>query len=270
MSLLDSMKKDVQALREEEQAAEARAAEKQRIFEELIQPSIHKAFKWFREFFEHLEILEQENSFSMELPGYGIMRELKPGDFFFKVEGKEQGGRMQCGRRIKGPPVSLRLTSNVQVDAMGQYLETTGLRYEKKIIRDRMEQPAGAIFEVTPDFTQAVILKGDLETSTIDLLVRNFQRLGKEHLKLAHDQLDQDLLDRIGLYVLGREDRIQHSTMTDHLRREIQRKLDKQNRQAARELENAFRQRKIEDDQDERERGALLKLTEVLRGKGGK
>lgn len=265
MSLLDSMKKDVQALRNEEQAEAARRAEKERIFEELIQPSIHKAFKWFREFFEHLEILEQENKLCMELPGYGMLRELTPGDFFFKVEGKEQGGRMQCGRRVKGKPVTFRVADNTHVDAMVQYLETTSLRFDKKTMRDRLEQPSGAFFEVTPDFTQSVVMVGDLESSSIDLVVRNFQRFGKEHMKLAHDQLDQDLLDRIGLYALGREDRITHSTMTDHLRREIQRKLEKENRQQARELEQALKMRKREEDKDERDRSALLKLAEVLR-----
>ncbi len=267
MSLLDSMKKDVEALRNEEQAAAAAAAEKQKIYDELILPSIHTAFKWFREFFEHLEILEKENRLALELPGYGKLRELKPGDFFFKVEGKEQGGRMQCGRRVQGPPVSFRLTSKLQVDAMVEYLEATGLRFDRKTIKDRNEQPVGAFFEVTPDFTQSVVLRGDLETSSIDLVVRNFQRFGKEHLKLAHNQLDQQLLDRIGLYVLGREDRIQHSTMTDHLRREIQRKVEKEHRKQARELESAFKLRKSEEDRDERERGALLRLAEVIRGK---
>ncbi len=267
MSLLDSMKKDVEALRNEEQAAAAVAAEKQKIYDELILPSIHKAFKWFREFFEHLEILEKEHRLTLDLPGFGKLRELKPGDFFFKVEGREQGGRMQCGRRVQGPPVSFRLTSKLQVDAMVEYLNTTGLRYDKKTIKDRNEQPVGSFFEVTPDFTQSVVLRGDLESSSIDLVVRNFQRFGKEHLRLAHDQLDQDLLDRIGLFVLGREDRIQHSTMSDHLRREIQRKLEKQNRQQARELEGALKMRKHEEEKDERERGALLKLAEVIRGK---
>ncbi len=267
MSLLDSMKKDVQALRDEEQAAAAIAAEKERIFDELIQPSIHKAFKWFREFFEHLEILEKENRLCIELPGYGMLRDLQADDFFFKVEGKEQGGRMQCGRRIKGKPVSMRVSTNVQADAMVQYLDTINLRYEKKTLRDRMEQPAGAFFEITPDFTQSIQMKGDMETSSIDLVVRNFQRFGKEHMKLAHDQLDQDLLDRIGLYALGREDRIVHSTMTDHLRRELQRKLEKQNREKTRELETALQKRRREEEREEQDRSSLLKLAEVLRKK---
>lgn len=265
MSLLDSLQNDVDAIEAKEQEAAASQAERQRIYDELVQPSINKGLNWFRKFFAQVEVLERENPLAMELPGVGNLPKLHPEEFFFRVGDERGSDNFVCGRRVSGPPIKFSIPSTTRAEAMVQYLDSVGLPYDKRAVFDQFDQAVGLAFELTLNFSQTVRIQGDPNSLSIDLMVTNFHHFGTEHLKLAHNQLDQDLLDRTGLYILGREPGIQHSTMADHLREELQRKVAEHNLQRQQELEAALRERKEEAEAEERERNKLQKLSKLLR-----
>lgn len=112
--------------------------------------------------------------------------------------------------RLTAPsPVLIKRRWN-EVETLKKELDAFGLRTLDALDELVRGKPKQEFFEVAlaGDFLMRIQFQGNYDTGKIDLLCNNFDGFGLVSYMLDPDTVDQQLLDEVGRFLIGRKDRL--------------------------------------------------------------
>lgn len=227
MSLLDDLKKEVDARGAQERMESERVKSLHEIYQEEIRPRMHDAYHYFMEFFNYLEKIERDTGVQMELPGYDKDLNLTATPHFVRTDKSDSIGVLECGRRVTGKDLHHDIIGNRNFAAQCRYLDLIGLDYRKSDWRGDDGRTIGGKLVVSMNFFQNLRFKVDPTSATIDVSMSNFRRFGSHKRRLKPEELSKETFDSIGLYILARSDTLFLAEQTVEVSAESRAKLQK-------------------------------------------
>jgi len=240
MGLLDELRQESESVKDRESAEKERAKKLNEIYDTEVIPKIEMIYRYLQELEEHLNYLKPDIPVDYEMPGFGMMEDLKQCEY-----GMEKGRR----EVLKQVPfkfvcksngnVNFRVDGVKKLNGIMQELDRAGIRFTCKKIRSGNNDVVGGDLEVVPAIPVTFMFEGDLELSGINLTISNYDNLFTTTTFLKPEQITDEFLDELGKYILRKPSIFLKSTIDDEKRAQIQNMVREAEMRRQKELKDA-------------------------------
>jgi hypothetical protein len=270
MSLLDDLKKEAEA-RLAADTADQEAAQREADYRQRIRPAMLKILHYLSELTDQLKELDLDVRQDYELPGIGLVKGLRQGDYVVNADSTENTKmirlRFNCtDEREREYAVKPKSAA----DETRAFLDAQVMRFAEWPIRDPVQGLIGLNFQLAVKVDVNFIFKADLEQGAITLIIANFSNFNVEKSVVQPERIDDTWLDNLGNYLLRRRKNLYELEITDNDKAVIREKLE-----AARQQREAELQAAIQREQEERKEarrnslfGKLKSLPDRVKGEG--
>lgn len=210
MGLLDSLKKQAEALQQQQKAQAAVAGTN--IAE--VEAAMKRAFKYLNDLAKQLAVLKPINQAVFTIPEVLELRELRYVDSFVDLRRGRIGEREVIERiplfvKWKGAarPVVER-DMPALIERVEKALWRAHLKFGYDEMRDSKYTLVKGVFRVDPVLVTDVELFAEHREGTVHVVTRNLGRFGDDELRLPARQLDEALLEEIAKGILGQPYRL--------------------------------------------------------------
>lgn len=246
MSILDDLKRQAQEQREAD-TSDLEAEQREADYRERIRPAMLAILHYLSELTDLLKVLEEDICGDYELPGIGLVKGLRQGDYVVNADSTENTKII----RLRFSCVDVRerefaVKPKSTADETRAFLDTQQMRYAEWPIRDPFEGVVGLNFQLTIKVSVNIIFKADLEQGAISLFISNFSGFKVERSVLQPERIDEAWLDGLGNYLLRRREDLYRLEISDSDKEVIRQQLETAQRQREAELQEAIQREQAE------------------------
>ncbi len=260
MSLLDELRHHADELKSEDEKEQERQERLQRFYKTEINPTLIKMYRYLHELVAHLNYIKPDIKVDYEFPLLGCIKEFSQGDYGIGADSdkemKEIKFHFACSRN---GVMRFHVVNNSEIQKLNDYFLKVGLQYHCKKEQDEKYNVTGAHYTVKAQVPIMFHITADIEASSINLHISNFEKLGLRKSIIKPDQITDDFLDRLGKYILREEEDFLQTKLSDEERSKIREKLLKQQQALDEELQ-LVEQQDDEEDAHHNKKQLLKKL----------
>lgn len=180
-----------------------------------LNEALDKIFHFFNPFSTHLNRIKPVISRPYSVDPQTIYNDLQWGDAYADYRKQSLSDNAFIDhvsfrvRLTSTNPVTVRRRWN-EIETLKRELNTFGLRTLDDLDAVVRGKPKQEFFEalLAPDFLMRIQFQGNYDTGKIDLLCTNFDGFGLASYMLDPEAVNQQLLDDIGRYLIGRKDNL--------------------------------------------------------------
>ncbi len=237
MGLLEDLKKQADDMRSAEAKETARQAEQEAYYQVELRPAMQRALTYLDELIKHINFVQPERV--VHYPFTPDKQELLPlKQSTYKLVIDSSASPRQVNIRVAAEfseqPV-FHISERKAVLFYAEYLDKYGLQYHRQDAIDRQHQMESATFTLEGPLQLAVRLQVDAEQQCIVVFLKNFGKPGVQRHQYRPEQINDELLDRLGRLLLHDVDSLVIPTeLSDEVRQRIRDQLieDKRREQA--------------------------------------
>lgn len=234
MGLLDELRSE--ATQQKVSDARSRVLGERRTSEAEVKlrPRMVALHRYFKEFIDHLSVINPEVTTRLEVADFGVVTSLKQESYRFWTEQPDDPTRFTFGftASSKQRP-QIRLTQVVAdkllADLKKQNIPCVAGQVDSGHTTLVLQPQIPVLFE----------FKMDVERETVRLCLRNYERLGTLNYAYEADEITEALMEQLGLLVLGKPNRFKvmsGGVVEDSRRDELRRALGREERRRNAEL----------------------------------
>jgi hypothetical protein len=210
MAFLDELKKEAEALREQEQnLTQARAMEVTQSFL-LVQSRLRAILLYLQELAKHLNTVSGNMTRSYYIDGFGTVDDFRPERFVvnsdrFNIDEKEFIKmiylRFSCRTDQE---IAIEKNSPALIEMERQYLWRANLKFQCTEFKNEKGHVDRATFSVAKEIPVHIKFSADFEKARIFLSMKNFNGLTVNEFTFDADEVDEKLLDEFARYLAGK------------------------------------------------------------------
>lgn len=207
MALLDDLKKQAKELHATREQEAALQAEREAFYRERMRPAIRAAMDYLDELIRTVNYVSPEKTVHYPLvPNPDQTLALTQQGYWLTVDSSENPRQLDIRFQAALPaPASFQVKGRNQVQAYADRLDRYGFNYHLQDSRYNLDESERATFILEGPLHIAVTLFADIEQQNIRITLRNLPDAGLQRHRFATEQLDTDLLDRLGRVILREE-----------------------------------------------------------------
>jgi len=246
MSLLDDLKRQAEQLQGSD-APQDQTRRLELVYEERLRPRMHAILRYLMELTEQLKVVDPDIRHGYSLPGIGEAADLKQGGYVVNADSTDQTRniRLRCQCTAAQEEV-YAIRPKALADETRDFLDTQAMRYAEWPIRDSTQQIIGINFQLRVQVSVNFIFQADPEQDAIRMSMLNFERFGAERRLIKPERIDEPWLDRLGRYLLRKDQDLHKLEIHDSHRALIREKLEADKRARQQELELTLQQDRAE------------------------
>jgi len=249
MGLLDDLKNQANDQRAREAREKERWEQLERTYQDEIHPRMAEVYQYLNELVKHLNYLQPETRAHYPLLPQGNLCTLFQSDYKITIDSTRQTRNitLTCKAEL-AEPECFSLEGKKKVLRQREILDSFKLRHDRKEYKDNNYELLGADFKLEGPMNISIYFVGDVETSSVNLFMSNFEQPGvvKHVLKARH--LNREFLDKLGSYLLRKDDQFLNLDISDDHKQTIRQMLEQE--QLRREQEIAEMEQKSREEQD--------------------
>ncbi|BCB27955.1 hypothetical protein SKTS_28410 [Sulfurimicrobium lacus] len=210
MAFLDELKKEADALKEQEQnLTQARAMEVTQSFL-LVQSRLRAILLYLQELAKHLNTVSANTTRTYYIDGFGTIDDFRPERFVvntdrFHVDEKEFIKviylRFSCKTSQK---IVIEKNSPSLIEMERQYLWQANVKFQCTEFKNEKGHVDRATFDVVNEIPVHIKFSADFENAKIFLAIKNLNGLTVNEFTFDADEVDETLLDEFAKYLLGK------------------------------------------------------------------
>ncbi len=210
MGLLDSLRQQAEALREQQKRQSAVSAENVRD----VEAAMGRAFRYLNDLLKHLAVLKPVNQAVFTIPEVLELRELRYVDSFVDL----RRGRLAEREVIERIPLFVKWKGATRpvverdmpalIERVEKALWRAHLKFGFDEVRDSRYTLVKGVFKVDPVVVTELEIFAEHREGTVHLVARNLGRFGDDELRLPAPQFDEPLLEEIAKGILGQPHRL--------------------------------------------------------------
>ncbi len=257
MGVIEDLKREAERRKQELSEEEACKVRKDAAYKNEIRPAMQAVFRYLNEMTEHLNFLKPEVGIRYTLPGYGEVGNLVQEDYRMAVDSTGQPKFIKLWFTCRSPD-DLVFTVTPRSTALDsrRFLQDLRMEFSEWPLRDAFNNVIGLGFEVRFTIPVVFLFQADIENEVITMQVANFEGFKTLRDSFRPIEVNDELLEDIGNYILGRSANLRALHISDHERQQIRQRLRVSDAERKKELEAAL-QREYVEKEDEQSR--LLK-----------
>ena len=273
MGVIDELKREAERRKRELSEEEAWKVCREETFRKEIGPAMQAILRYLREMTEHLNFLKPDVGIGYTLPGLGEIGNLVQEDYRLAVDNVEQPGFIKLWFTCRSPDdLVFTVAPSAQAQDTRRYLEDLQLVFADWPLRDASNDVVGLGFELKFSVPVVFLFRVDVENEAITMQVTNFEGLKTERDSFPPNRVNEEWLEDLGNYILGRNANLRTLHISDQERQQIRRRLRISDAERKRELESAL-QREYPEREDEESRLLKHRLWKIVQqrrsGAGG-
>jgi len=258
MGLLDDLKNQANDQRDREQREKQRWEQLESIYRDEIHPRMTEVYQYLNELVEHLNYLKPETLASYPILPQGASCTFRQHDYKLTVDSTRQTRNitLTCKAEL-AQPVRFSLEGREKVLRQKELLDSFKLRYDRKEYKNDSYELTGADFKLEGPINISVYFVGDVETSSVNLVMSNFEQPGAVRHVLKARHLNREFLDKLGRYLLRKDDQFLNLDISDDHKQTIRQMLEQERLRREQEIAEMERQAREEAEQDKARRRLL-------------
>ena len=263
MGILDDLKSQSEA----QKAKEAKEKQEQenllKIYQESLHPKMLQLYKFLNEFVEHLNYIKTETPVSYPVNPDTSKLEFKQEDYKVTIDSanevKEINLRFNCTLNV---PVIFEVENSERILRYTDLLQSYRIDFDRTDNKNSNYELISAKFKIVGPIPVNVILQGDVASSSIHLILNNFEKPGFSKHTYKERHITDEFIDDLGKFILRQNPQFLKLDIADDHKEKIRQNIEKDMQQRQYELDEAERRLKIEEESEKKSWKNLFKKTD--------
>jgi hypothetical protein len=251
MGILDDLKNQAEAKKAGEEQEKQRQAKLNKYYEENIHPKMMQIYSFLNEFIEHLNYINHITKVSYPIAPDGSMQEFEQFEYKVTIDStkavKDMNLRFSC--RLKEPLV-FELENSERILSYTDLLHSYRIEFDRYDNKDSNYELIDSKFKVVGPINVNIIIQADIEKSSINLLLSNFEKPGHSKHVFKERHITDEFIDGLGKFILRQNSEFLKLDIEDEHKEEIRKKIQEDLKQRQQELEEAERLLKLEEEKE--------------------
>lgn len=236
MGLLDELKQQAESLREAEEAKQRSAEERAAEVRAQLGPALAQIHRYLVELIEPLKVLKPDIVVDFPLPGSGMLRGLRQGEYEVVAGGSPLESVVVRYTLRNDRRAEFELKGIASLETWLENLKRQGLEVHSARLTDGTATGLRAQVAIEGFVPVGLRFKMDLENGVLLLIVRNYDDLVDRRHVIRPEQVDGEFLEELGKYILRKPNRFLRREVPTEVRERLRKRLEEDKRQKEAEV----------------------------------
>ena len=242
MGILDDLKhqSDIQKADEVEEAR--RQADLLNFYKKNLHPKMLQIYTFLNEFTEHLNYIKTETDVSYPIQPDGGLQTFKQSDYKVTIDSankvKEINLRFYCKL---DEPLIFEIENVKRIQSYVDVLHGYRIDFDRTDNKDNNYDLISSKIKVNGPVPVNVILQGDIETSSIHLILSNFEKPGFSKHTYKERHITEEFIDGLGKFILHQNPMFLKLDIADEHKDKIRQNIQADLKQRQEEIDEAER-----------------------------
>lgn len=250
MGILDDLKNQSEAQKAKEEQEKQRQADLLKFYQENLHPKMLQLYTFLNELIEHLNYIKTETIASYPATPDGSMQEFNQADYNVTIDSatevKEINLRFYCSLK---EPLVFELENIERIQRFADVLHSYRIEFDRSDNKDNNYELVSAKFKVIGPIPVNIIVHGDVATSSIHLLLSNFEKPGVSKHTFKERHITEEFIDDFGKFILRQNPEFLKLDIADEHKEVIRQHIQTDLQQRQKELDDAEKSLKLEKEQ---------------------
>ncbi len=251
MGILDDLKNQSDVLKASEEQEKQRQAELLKYYQKNIHPKMLQLYTFLNEFIEHLNYIKNVTKVSYPVAPDGSMREFEQSEYKVTIDSttavKDMNLRFSC--RLKEPLI-FELENSERILSYTDVLHSYRIEFDRVDVKDDDYELISSKFKIIGPINVNIVLQADIETSSINIFLRNFEKAGSSKHIFKERHITEEFIDDFGKFILRQNPMFLKLDIEDKDKEKIRQRIQADIKRRQDELVEAERLLKLEEEQE--------------------
>ena len=240
MGILDDLKKQSEVQKAGEAQEKQHQADLLKFYQENLHPKMLQLYTFLNEFIEHLNYIKLDTKSSYPVKPDGSMQEFAQGDYKVTIDSanevKEINLRFYCELK---EPLIFELENSERIQRYTDVLHSYRIEFDRTDNKDNNYELISSKFKVVGPIPVNVILQGDVATSSIHLILNNFEKSGVSKHTFKERHITEEFIDELGKFIIRDNPEFLKLDIEDDHKEKIRQHIQADLKQRQQELNDA-------------------------------
>ena len=251
MGILDDLKNQSDLQKAGEADEKQRQTDLLKFYQENLHPKMLQLYTFLNEFIEHLNYIKLDTKVSYPVQPDGSMQEFDQGDYKVTIDSanevKEINLRFYCSLK---EPLIFELENSERIQRYTDVLHSYRIEFDRTDNKDSNYELISSKFKVVGPVPVNVILQGDVATSSIHLILNNFEKSGVSKHTFKERHITEEYVDELGKFILRQNPEFLKLDIEDDHKEQIRQHIQADIKQRQQELSDAESLLKLEEEKE--------------------
>lgn len=251
MGILDDLKNESANQKADEAKEEQRQADLLKYYQENIHPKMLQLYTFLNEFIEHLNYINKITKVSYPIAPNGDLCEFEQSGYKVTIDStkaiKDLNLSFSC--ELKEPLV-FELENSERIFTYTDLLNTYRIDFDRIDNKDNNYELISSKFKIKGPIHVNIILQADIQTSSINMLLNNFEKPGASKHIFKERHITEEFIDGFGKYILHENPMFLKLEIADDEKDKIRQNIQADLKRRKDELEEAERLLKLEEEKE--------------------
>jgi hypothetical protein len=226
-TLLEELRMEASQLLHDMEATEDRQDRLSRAIQEVIAPSLRRIYDYLNQFRQHIKLLDPEIMVDLPIRGVGSCAGLRQKNYRLRSGEEDSLNSVVFAFDLyRSNPCRISFKYPGDATTLLTSLKAEGLRFAKTTISAQNTPNQSILLEVVGEIPVRLEFKANPNGQTIDVIVHNFNEVGKAKHTLQADSINDEMLDQLGRFILRRENTFLINDVSWGYRQRLRAKLE--------------------------------------------
>ncbi|MCW8988442.1 MAG: hypothetical protein OQK75_12320 [Gammaproteobacteria bacterium] len=240
MGILDDLKSQSEVQRAREEQEKQRQVDLLKYYQGNLHPKMLQLYTFLNELIEHLNYIKTDIKVLYPMSPDGSMQEFQQADYKVTIDSanevKEINLRFYCSLKA---PLVFEVENSERIQRYTDVLHSYRIGFDRTDNKNSNYELISAKFKVVGPIPVNVILQGDVATSSIHLILNNFEKAGASKHTFKERHITEEFIDNFGKYILRQNPEFLKLEIADEHKEIIRQNIQADLKQRQQELEEA-------------------------------
>jgi len=250
MGILDDLKNQSDALKQNEQQEKQKQADLLKFYQEKLHPKMLQVYSFLNELVEHLNYINQDTKVLYPVSPDGSMQEFLQHNYKVTIDSATEVKEINLHFYCKlAQPLVFEVENAERVQRFADVLHSYRIDFDRTDNKDNNYELISTKFKVLGPLPVNIILQGDIATSSIHLILKNFETPGFSKHTYKERHITDEFIDDFGKFILRQNPEFLKLDIADEHKEKIREHIKADMLQREKELKEASAQLEIEKKQ---------------------
>jgi len=240
MGILDDLKNQSEVQKAKEEEEKQRQADLLKYYQENLHPKMLQLYTFLNELSEHLNYIKTETFTDYPVSPDGSMQQFQQSGYKVTIDSakevKEINLHFRCSLK---EPLVFEVENCERIQRYNDVLNSYRLEFDRTDNKDSNYELISAKFKVIGPVSVNIILQGDIDTSSIHLILKNFEKPGFVKHSFKERHITEEFIDGLGRFILRQNPEFLKLDIADEHKEIIRQNIEADMKQRQKELEEA-------------------------------
>lgn len=251
MGILDDLKNQSDLQKADEAKKKQRQADLLKFYQDNLHPKMMQLYSFLNEFIEHLNYIKKITKVSYPIAPSGALCEFEQSEYKVTIDSttaiKDLNLRFRCDL---SEPLRFELESSERILNYTELLHNYRIDFDRVDQKDNNYDLVSAKFIIKGPINVNIILQADIQTSSINLLLNNFEKPGSSKHVFKERHITEEFIDGLGKFILHQNPMFLKLDMADEEKEKIRLNIQADLNRRKQELEEAERLLSLEEEKE--------------------